>query len=95
MRMFFRYLARRLLQAGFSVLAIIVLGFALLHLAPGDPVDVLAGEFGAASPEYLAQLRREFGLDRAALDPIADLSRKRRCSSISASRTATTRRCWI
>jgi peptide/nickel transport system permease protein len=64
MRMFFRYLARRLLQAGFSVVAIIVLGFALLHLAPGDPVDVLAGEFGTASPEYLMQLRHEFGLDR-------------------------------
>lgn len=64
MRMFFRYLARRLLQAGFSVVAIIVLGFALLHLAPGDPVDVLAGEFGTASPEYLAQLRHEFGLDQ-------------------------------
>jgi peptide/nickel transport system permease protein len=62
--MFFRYLARRLLQAGFSVVAIIVLGFALLHLAPGDPVDVLAGEFGTASPEYLMQLRHEFGLDR-------------------------------
>jgi peptide/nickel transport system permease protein len=62
--MFFRYLARRLLQAGFSVVAIIVLGFALLHLAPGDPVDVLAGEFGTASPEYLAQLRHEFGLDQ-------------------------------
>lgn len=64
MRIFFRYLARRLLQAGFSVVAIIVLGFALLHLAPGDPVDVLAGEFGTASAEYLMQLRHEFGLDR-------------------------------
>jgi peptide/nickel transport system permease protein len=62
---FFRYLARRLLQAGVSVLAVIVLGFMLLHLAPGDPVDVLAGEFGAASPEYLAQLRSEYGLDRS------------------------------
>ena len=41
-----------------------MLGFALLHLAPGDPVDVLAGEFGTASPEYLMQLRHEFGLDR-------------------------------
>ena len=62
---FFRYLGRRLLQAGISVLAVIVLGFVLLHLAPGDPVDVLAGEFGAASPEYLAQLRSEYGLDRS------------------------------
>jgi peptide/nickel transport system permease protein len=62
---FVRYLSRRLLQAGTSVLAVVVLGFMLLHLAPGDPVDVLAGEFGAASPEYLAQLRSEYGLDRS------------------------------
>jgi peptide/nickel transport system permease protein len=59
-----RYLLRRLVQAAFSVLAIIVLGFTLLHLAPGDPVDVLAGEFGAATPQYLAQLRHEYGLDQ-------------------------------
>ena len=62
---FLRYLARRPLQAGLSVLAVIVLGFELRHLAPGDPVDVLAGEFGAASPEYLDQLRSEYGLDRS------------------------------
>jgi len=41
-----------------------LVGFVLLHLAPGDPVDVLAGEFGTASPQYLAQLRHEFGLDQ-------------------------------
>jgi peptide/nickel transport system permease protein len=64
MRRFVRFLLRRMLQAGFSILAIIILGFLLVHLAPGDPVDVLAGEFGAASADYLARLRHEYGLDQ-------------------------------
>lgn len=59
-----RYMARRVVQAAVTVVAIVVLNFAILHLAPGDTVDVLAGEFGAADPEYLEELRREFGLDR-------------------------------
>jgi peptide/nickel transport system permease protein len=55
---------RRLLQAVPVVFAILVLNFLLLHLAPGDAAQVLAGEAGSASPEYMAQLRQRFGLDR-------------------------------
>jgi peptide/nickel transport system permease protein len=58
------YAVRRLLQAVPVVLAIVVLNFLLLHLAPGDAAQVLAGEAGSASPEYMAQLRERFGLDR-------------------------------
>jgi peptide/nickel transport system permease protein len=58
------YAARRLVQGGLIILGIVVANFLLLHLAPGDAVDVLAGESGAATPEYLAQLRRTFGLDQ-------------------------------
>jgi peptide/nickel transport system permease protein len=58
------YAIRRLLQAVPVVLAILVLNFLLLHLAPGDAAQVLAGEAGAATPEYMAQLRARFGLDR-------------------------------
>ena len=47
-----------------TILAIVVLNFLLLHLAPGDAADVLAGEAGAATPEYMAQLRQNFGLDQ-------------------------------
>lgn len=46
------------------VLAIVVLNFLLLHLAPGDAAQVLAGEAASASPEYMAELRQRFGLDR-------------------------------
>jgi peptide/nickel transport system permease protein len=58
------YVLRRLLQAVPVIVAILVLNFLLLHLAPGDAAQVLAGEAGSASPEYMAQLRHRFGLDR-------------------------------
>ena len=46
------------------MLLIVVVNFLVLHLSPGDIVDVLAGEAGAATPEYVAMLRQRFGLDR-------------------------------
>src|ERR1043166_7000968 len=65
------YVLRRLVQAVPVVLAILVLNFLLLHLAPGDAAQVLAGEAGAATPEYMAQLRERFGLDRPLLVQLA------------------------
>lgn len=59
-----RYVGKRLLQAIPIVLAIVVLNFFLLQLAEGDAVDVLAGEAGSATPEYMAELRAKFGLDQ-------------------------------
>jgi peptide/nickel transport system permease protein len=55
---------KRLLQAVPTILVIVCLNFALLQLAPGDAADVLAGEAGSATPEYMAQLRQKFGLDQ-------------------------------
>lgn len=60
----FRYILRRAAQAIPVILAIIILTFLLLKLAPGDAAEVLAGEAGSASPEYMAQLRQKFGLDK-------------------------------
>lgn len=59
-----RYILWRLVQAVPIVLAIVILNFLLLQLAEGDAADVLAGEAGSATPEYLAQLRAKFGLDQ-------------------------------
>ena len=59
-----RHIIRRLFQAVPIVLAIIVLNFFLLNMAEGDAVDVLAGEAGSATPEYMAELRAKFGLDQ-------------------------------
>ena len=58
------YALRRLLQAVPTVLVIVALNFLLLQLAPGDAADVLAGEAGSATPEFMAQLREKFGLDK-------------------------------
>ena len=60
----FRYVLRRLLQGIPIILAIVVLNFFLLNLAEGDAVDVLAGEAGSATPEYMEEMRKKFGLDK-------------------------------
>ncbi len=60
---FSAYVARRLAQAIPLVFVVIVINFLLIHAAPGDPVDILVGNLDA-DPEFLAQVRREFGLDQ-------------------------------
>ena len=60
----FRYVLRRLFQGIPIILAIVVLNFFLLNLAEGDAVDVLAGEAGSATPEYMEEMRKKFGLDK-------------------------------
>ncbi len=57
-----RYLARRALQGALLVLGVLVFSFALIHLAPGDPIIVLAGDGGNAA--YYAEMRAHYGLDR-------------------------------
>ena len=59
----FFYVLRRLAQAVPLVFVIILINFLLVHAAPGDPVDFLIGSM-EATPEFLAQLRAEFGLDQ-------------------------------
>ena len=60
-----RYAASRLLQALGLVLAVVVLNFVLVHAAPGDPVETIAGASGGMSPELMAQLRTQYGLDQS------------------------------
>lgn len=56
-----RYVLRRVLQLLPTTAAILLVGFLLIHLAPGDPVLALAGQNGDA--EYYAFVREKFGLD--------------------------------
>jgi len=60
-----RFAASRLLQALGLVLAVVVLNFVLVHAAPGDPVETIAGASGGMSPELMAQLRTQYGLDQS------------------------------
>jgi len=62
---FARYVGYRLVTALPVIFGIIVLNFLLIHLAPGDAASVLAGESGAATPEYMDALRHKFGLDQS------------------------------
>lgn len=59
-----KYIIERLIRGLPIIFAIVVVNFFLVRLAPGDAAQVLAGEAGAASPEYLEQIRRQFGLDQ-------------------------------
>jgi peptide/nickel transport system permease protein len=60
-----RTLLSRILQGLALVLAVVVLNFVLVHAAPGDPVETIAGASGGMSPELMAQLRTQYGLDKS------------------------------
>ncbi|MCP8881936.1 ABC transporter permease [Devosia sp. XJ19-1] len=51
-------------------LAVVVLNFLLIQLAPGDPVSVIVGEMGGASEEVIAQMRAAYGLDKSVLEQL-------------------------
>lgn len=57
-----RFILRRLGEALPLLLAVIVLNFLIIHLAPGDPIQALIGDY-PAPPEYVARMRQQFGLD--------------------------------
>ena len=46
------------------LLAVVVLNFTLIHIAPGDIADTIAGAAGGTTAETLAQIRADYGLDR-------------------------------
>ena len=57
-----RLLIRRALQSVLLILALITINFFLIHLAPGDPAHILAGQSG--DEKYYEFIRAKFGLDR-------------------------------
>jgi ABC-type dipeptide/oligopeptide/nickel transport system permease component len=61
-----RYCAGRLLSALPTALGVATIVFALLHVMPGDPVEVMLGERATVADH--AALRHELGLDRPLLD---------------------------
>ena len=58
-----RFLLRRVALIVPTFVGVTLLSFMLIHLVPGDPIEVRTGEHGI-SPERLALLRHEAGLDR-------------------------------
>jgi peptide/nickel transport system permease protein len=56
------YVIRRVLATVPVMLVVSVIVFLLIHLAPGDPVLLIVGDF--ATPEQIAQTRAALGLDQ-------------------------------
>ena len=61
-----RYIGRRLLTGLLTVLIVMVLNFFIIHLAPGDPVRIIAG-MDRPSESQMAELRARYGLDQPVL----------------------------
>lgn len=61
-----RIVIRRLVQIIPLVLAVIVLNFVLIHLAPGSLFDVMTSEQQITDPAMLDQLRHTYGVDQPA-----------------------------
>ena len=59
---FIRFVIPRVLTTVAVILGVVCLVFVLLHLVPGDPVEVMLGE--SAQPADKESLRRALGLDR-------------------------------
>jgi peptide/nickel transport system permease protein len=57
-----RFLVRRLLLTIPVLLGVATLVFSLIHLVPGDPAQAMLGD--GASPQDIAELRSNLGLDR-------------------------------
>ena len=58
-----RLIARRVALSSFVLAAVVVFGFVLLNLLPGDPILYLLPD--AADTRQYAELRQRFGLDRS------------------------------
>lgn len=58
-----KYIFKRLLMALGIVLFVILLNYVIIHLAPGDPVRIMAG-FDNPSQEQMDALTQKYGLDQ-------------------------------
>jgi peptide/nickel transport system permease protein len=54
---------RRLLRLIPTLLGVVVVVFLMLHLAPGDPIELMMGEAGHISQQEIEALKRQYGLD--------------------------------
>jgi ABC-type dipeptide/oligopeptide/nickel transport system permease component len=58
-----RYIANRVLSTIPVLLIVSVLVFFMIHLVPGDPVQIMLGESGASAAQ-IASIRAQLGLDK-------------------------------
>ena len=58
-------LVNRLLLSVPVLIGVVIFGFLLIKMAPGDPAQIMAGP--TATPEVVAQIRQQMGLDQPLL----------------------------
>ena len=59
-----RYIVMRLVKTVLVAIAVVLLSFFLIRLAPGDVATVMAGQAGYADEAFMKSLRAEYGLDQ-------------------------------
>ncbi len=57
-----RYILQRILMLVPVLFGVVLVSFSLLHLVPGDPAEILAGQ--EATKEAVDRIRAEYGLDQ-------------------------------
>ena len=62
--MTFSYIARRILQTIPVFIGITLIVFLIMHLTPGDPVEIMMGRGSVITTEQIEQIRHELGLDQ-------------------------------
>ena len=61
----FQYVVQRIVATIPVVFLVAIITFSLVHIAPGDPAAVIAGDFG--NPEDIERVRKQLGLDKPIL----------------------------
>jgi ABC-type dipeptide/oligopeptide/nickel transport system permease component len=84
-----RTLGRRLVGAVPVLFGISFLVFLLMHLAPGDPVELLLGD--NATPAEVARVRHDWGLDQPLLVQYWQFISR----AMASIRRSSAIRCWI
>ncbi|MFL2799242.1 MAG: ABC transporter permease [Paracoccaceae bacterium] len=62
---FIQTLATRIMYACILLLAVLILNFSMMHMAPGDIADTISQTMGGADQEILDEIRADYGLDRS------------------------------
>jgi len=66
----FDFILRKATNALVLLVAVLMLNFLLLRLAPGDVAQVIAGQMGGVTKDILVEIREKFGLDRSLIEQL-------------------------
>ncbi|HID55350.1 TPA: ABC transporter permease, partial [Candidatus Poribacteria bacterium] len=64
MRNIWVVIVRRVIRLIPTMFGVAFIVFMLMHLAPGDPIELMMGEAGHVTRQEIEELRREYGLDK-------------------------------